>query len=92
MKKIIAAILALTVFLSLAFAQEDVVLATVNGTPILKSQADSIMPALVNFNYIESEADYDSVVDFLVQEQLIKEKIVEMKFDVFSEEEMNAFL
>lgn len=94
MRKWIAVCLSLALALTGlgAFAQEDqVVLATVNGEPINQQEADQLIPALLDYEYIQSAADYDAAVDYLVRQKILELKITELQFDVFTDEEKTAF-
>lgn len=71
-------------------SQEDRVLATVGGKAILQSAADLLLPTFVNYNYVSSEDDYQTVVEYLVQREILSSKISDMGFDQFTEEEMTA--
>ncbi|MDO5022660.1 MAG: peptidylprolyl isomerase [Eubacteriales bacterium] len=90
MKKFTIILLALIMVFSIASAEESRVLATVEDTQIYQSQADEIMPAFVNYNYINTQSDYQTVVTYLVQQEVMRRKIADMKFDEFSEEELHA--
>lgn len=92
MKKLTALLLAAMMLLPMAMAQEtaDAVLATVEDTQILQSQADALMPTFVSYEYVSSEADYQTVVTYLVQQELLKRKIADMQFDQFTQEEESA--
>ena len=95
MKKFISILLALSLVLGIytALAEgEDPVLASVNGVQITKSRVESVLPSLVNRQLIEGEADYENAINFLIEEEILKAKIKEMKFDVFTKEEESAFL
>lgn len=94
MRKWIAVCLSLALALTGlgALAQEDqVVLATVNGEPINQQEADQLIPALLDYEYIQSAADYDAAVDYLVRQKILELKITELQFDVFTDEEKTAF-
>ena len=69
---------------------QDKVLATVEDTQILQSQADSLMPTFVSYQYVSSETDYQTVVNYLVQQEVLRRKIIDMKFDQFTPEEETA--
>jgi hypothetical protein len=69
---------------------QDKVLATVDNTQILQSQADSLMPTFVSYQYVSSETDYQTVVNYLVQQEVLRRKIIDMKFDQFTPEEETA--
>jgi len=68
-----------------------VVLATVNGEEITKADADELIPALVNYQYIADASDYTSTVDFLLRQKVLEIKIRDMGFDQFTPEELTAF-
>lgn len=92
MKKLIALTLALLLAAPFAFAQsaEDRVVATVGDVSILQSKADALMPQLSSIRYNQDELDYHSVVETLVNQELLRMKISEMKFDEFTAEETAA--
>lgn len=69
---------------------KDKVLATVDGTPIMQSETDILIPTFVNYNYVAGEDDYQTAVKYLVQQMILQKKIVDMGFDQFTEEEMTA--
>lgn len=100
MKKWIATLTALlltaALLPSLAEAQPtipatDPVLATINGKPVLKSEADRLIPALLNYEIITSAADYQYAVEYIVRQKVLEMKIADMGFDVFTDEEKAAF-
>lgn len=94
MKRMIALVLALMLLAPFAFATEgepaDRVLAKVGDKEILQAEADRLMPGFVNYNYVSSAADYQTVVTFLVQQEVLRRKIADMKFDQFTAEEETA--
>ncbi|MGI6215295.1 MAG: peptidylprolyl isomerase [Christensenellales bacterium] len=92
MRKLTTLLLVLLMMFNAALAEETTsrVLATVEDTQIYQSQADEIMPAFVDYNYINTESDYNTVVKYLVQEEIMRRKIADMKFDQFSPEELEA--
>lgn len=92
MRKLTTLLLVLLMMVNAALAEETTsrVLATVEDTQIYQSQADEIMPAFVDYNYINTESDYNTVVKYLVQEEIMRRKIADMKFDQFSPEELEA--
>lgn len=67
------------------------VLATVNGQEITRAEADELIPALVNFEYIADASDYTATVNFLVRQKVMAKKIADMGFDQFTPEELTAF-
>ena len=96
--RLVALVMALLMAWSLASAQsapapqqEHVVLATVNGTEITKAEADSLIPALVSYQYIADASDYKATVDFLVRQKALEKKVQDMGFDQFSAEELSSF-
>ena len=70
-------------------AQSDVALATVNGEPVMLSEAQMMIPQLSD--YMTDATDYQYVVDFLIRQRVMEKKIKDMGFDVFTQEEMDAF-
>jgi parvulin-like peptidyl-prolyl isomerase len=70
-------------------AQSDVALATVNGEPVMLSEAQMMIPQLSD--YMTDATDYQYVVDFLIRQRVMEKKIKDMGFDVFTAEEMDAF-
>ena len=70
-------------------AAVDAVLATFNGESILKSEADAMIPQLGD--YMADATDYQYVVETLVRQRVMAKKIKDMGFDVFTQEEMDAF-
>ncbi len=95
--RLIALVMVLMMALTQAFAeaapapQGDVVLATVNGEEITKADADALIPALVNYQYIADASDYKATVDFLVRQKTLEKKVKDMGFDQFTPEELTAF-
>lgn len=93
MKRLIALLLALMLCAPAVLAASDAaprVLATVEGKEILQSEADQIMPTFVSFQYVESAADYQTVVKYLVQQEVLRRKVADMQFDQFTAEEETA--
>ncbi|NLX82785.1 MAG: hypothetical protein GXZ04_03085 [Clostridiales bacterium] len=98
-KKVMIALVALVMGLSClpAFAEapaqpEDPVLATINGKEIKKSQVDAEMLQMLNNQYIDDETQYITVLEFMVNRELITKKITDMGFNQFTKEEEDAFL
>jgi len=92
---LLALLMALTAALALAEAPaqpEDPVLATVNGKELTKSQVDAEIVQFLDNNYIENEADYNTVLEYLVNRELVNKKVAELGFDQFTKEEDDAFL
>lgn len=94
MKRMTALMLALLMLTPFAFATGDTaasrVLATVEDKEILQSDVDLLMPRFVGYNYVSSETDYQTVVTYLVQQEVLRRKIADMKFDQFTAEEETA--
>ncbi len=92
MRKLTTILLALLLAFSLVSAEEQPgrVLATVEDTEIYQSQADDIMPVFVDYNYVNTESDYQTVVKYLVQQEIMRRKIADMKFDQFTPEELES--
>lgn len=94
MKRMTAILLALMLLTPFAFATEGTtgsrVLAKVDDKEILQSDADLLMPSFVNYNYVSSASDYQTVVTYLVQQEVLNRKIADMKFDQFTAEEETA--
>jgi len=96
-KSLIALLLSLTMMLG-AFpvlgepaAPSDPALATVNGVDILKSEVDRMIPVFINNQYIADETDYATVLDALIQRNILQKKAADLGFDQFSQEELDAF-
>lgn len=69
---------------------EALVLATVNGEAITKGEADNLIPTLVDVEYIDNVSEYRAVVELLIRQRILAEKISDMGFDRFSTEEEEA--
>lgn len=98
LKKTLTLLLALALALSLSTAlahnlvlANDPVLASVNGVEITKSQVEAQLPGLLQEGYIADSTDYRSVLEVMIQQQLILKQIQERGFDQFSPEEISAF-
>lgn len=96
-KKLIAVfmvlIMGLSALSSLAEAPaEDPVLATVNGKEITKSQVDAEIVQMLNNQFVDDETQYATVLQFMVNRELITKKIADLGFDQFTREEEDAFL
>ncbi len=93
--------LALAVMMALsccAFAEEaapaeaeDPILFTMDGQDYHKSQVDAFMANLLSYGYLESAGDYDTAIEYIIQNQVIDDKITEWGLDQHSEEEKAAF-
>lgn len=93
MKRFTALLLALLLTVPFAFAGEtaaDRTLATVGEVQIKQSDVDLLMPTFVNQQYVADESDYQTVVEYLVHQELLKKKTAEMKMDQFTPEEETA--
>lgn len=95
--RLLALVMALLMTASLAMAEapaapeESAVLATLNGENITKADADALIPALVNYQYIADASDYQATVDFLIRRKALEKKIKDMGFDQFSQDEITSF-
>ncbi|MHC1786584.1 MAG: peptidylprolyl isomerase [Christensenellales bacterium] len=91
----LAALLALGSLAALAetaaapLVTDDPALATLNGSPILKSEVDAVIPQLQD--YMSDASDYQYAVEFLVRQRVLDQKIKDMGFDQFTAEEQDAF-
>lgn len=92
MKKLLVVLIALMLILTQACAEDTskLELARVEDTVIFKAQADEIMPSFVSYNYVSTETDYQTVVEYLVQQEVMRRKIADMKFNEFSQEELDS--
>ena len=92
-KKMLALLLALLLPLGGAMAEmaQDPALATLNGVDITKSQVEALIPNFLERQYIADASDYRAVLDVMVRREVMKLKIAELGFDVFSEDEEAAF-
>ncbi len=72
-------------------AAEDPVLFTLDGQAYAKSQVDAFMANLLSYGYLESEKDYDTAIEFIIQNKVLDDKITEWGLDQHSEEEKAAF-
>lgn len=96
-KKLVAVFMVLIMGLSflagLAEAPaEDPVLATVDGKEIIKSQVDAEIVQMLNNQFIDDETQYATVLQFMVNRELITKKIADLGFDQFTKDEEDAFL
>jgi len=96
-KKLIAVfmvlIMGLSALSSLAEAPaEDPVLAAVNGKETTKSQVDAEIVQMLNNQFVDDETQYATVLQFMVNRELITKKIADLGFDQFTKEEEDAFL
>lgn len=70
---------------------QDPVLFTFDGEPYAKSRVDEFLADLLYYDYLDSENDYDTTIEFIIQEKLLDGKIHELGFDQYSDEERAAF-
>ncbi len=98
--RLLALVLALMMTLSAAVfaeaapeetANENPVLATMDGQEIRLDEVQTMLERLLDGGYITDEKDYKTALDYLIQTQLLRDKITEMGFDQFTPEEEEAF-
>ena len=93
--RVLAAVMALTLMISCALAEEnmdaDPVLYTISGVDVHKSEVDQTLQDMVYNSYTDSLADYDTAIEYMIQLKLINDKIAEMGLDQFTAEEEEAF-
>lgn len=94
--RVIAAMLALIMMLAVSsFAEEkeneDIVLATVDGEPILFSQIQELIVQYYYYGYIEDYTDVNTVVTYEAENRVLQKKLKENGYFDFTEEEMAAF-
>lgn len=92
----IAVILALIMMLTFfSFAEEkeneDLILATVDGEPILFSEIQELIVQYYYYGYIEDYTDVSTVVTYEAENRVLEKKLKENGYFDFSEEEMEAF-
>lgn len=71
-------------------AAEDPVLATVNGIDITLSEADRYMYGYFLGGYIDYYGDYTTVLQYLVENTILLQKLSEMDYYTFTPEEEEA--
>ena len=95
---VLTAVLALALALSSAACAEaaadasNPVLASFDGQDIALDEVKAAVESLYANNYISSETDYATGVQYLLNEKLILSKIKELGFDQFTAEEEEAFM
>lgn len=72
-------------------AAEDPVLFTLDGKAYAKSEVDLYVNDLLSYGYLESASDYDTAIQFIVENKVIDDKIKELGLDQFTEDEKAAF-
>ena len=70
---------------------ENPVLATLDGKEITLANTQSMLNALVSGGYITDSTDYKTALDYLIQTRILSDKITELGFDQFTDEEMADF-
>lgn len=101
MKKItriaaVALIAAMLLSISGASLAEEVAqsaaLATFDGEPITLSEVQSELYYLISSDYLYDETDYETALDYLIQDRVRWAKVQELGLDQFTAEEEEAFL
>ena len=72
-------------------AADDPVLFTLDGKAYPKSLVDLYLNDLLTYGYLETASDYDTAIEFIVQNKVIDDKIHELGLDQFTEDEKAAF-
>ena len=72
-------------------AEENPVLATVDGNEITLADAQAMLNTLVSGGYINDSTDYKTALDYLIQTRILSDKITELGFDQFTDEEKAEF-
>ncbi len=72
-------------------AEENPVLATVDGNEITLADAQAMLNTLVSGGYITDSTDYKTALDYLIQTRILSDKITELGFDQFTDEEKAGF-
>lgn len=96
LSKLLAMLLALAMLLSPCLAEdtaaaEEPVILSINGTVVTAAQIQYYAYLLQQNGYTESASDYAMAVDMLINTNLISEEIHNLGFDVFTDEELEAF-
>lgn len=100
MTRLLAVLLALMLALTCAAlgeaAQEntevdDPVLLSMDGNEYRRSTMDAYIQSLMYYGYLDSPAEYDLAIQYIVENKVINDKIAEWGFDQFSDEETEAF-
>ena len=74
-----------------ADAEANPVLATLDGKEITLSEVQSMLSSLVSGGYVSDSTDYKTALDYLIQSQILRDKITELGFDQFTDEEKAEF-
>ena len=77
--------------LSLAQEADDPILFTIDGTAYTKSQVDASMDSLLSNGYLDSEYDYETAIEYIINDRVIEAKIAELGLDQYTDEEKAAF-
>ena len=72
-------------------ADENPVLATLDGEEITLADTQRALDTLVSGGYITDASDYKTALDFLIQTRMLAAKITELGFDQFTDEEKADF-
>ena len=70
---------------------EDQVLATLDGQNITLADTQAMLDRLVSGGYITDSTDYKTALDYLIQTRILSDKITELGFDQFTDEEKADF-
>ena len=98
LSRVLALVMALMLALpSLALASAepmaqaaDPVLFTFDGEEVTLSQVDHAMNNMINNGYLADATDYETVLQYMVQDRVFEAKIAELGFDQFTPEEEEA--
>ena len=72
-------------------ADENLVLATVDGNEITLGDTKAMLSTLVSGGYINDANDYKTALDYMIQTRILSDKITELGFDQFTDEEKAEF-
>lgn len=72
-------------------ADENPVLFTFDGQEFRKDEVDATIQNLLSGNYITSAKDYETAVEYMIQNELIEAEIKERGLDQFTDDELAAF-
>ena len=70
---------------------ENPVLAIVDGKEITLADTQNVLNSLVSGGYINDSTDYKTALDYLIQTRILSDKIKELGFDQFTDEETAEF-
>lgn len=73
-------------------AADDPVLFTFDGEAYTKSQVDESLQNLMANGYLDSASDYDTAIEYMIQDRVIEEQIAKQGLDQYTNEEKAAFL